>query len=330
MSKKVDYKILDCERIDELYKNGESLISLSKRFSHSPKTIKKYLNTKGIKLKEIGIYDYDISSSIEYYKNGKTLKELSKMFNVPIDVIKKNLINNNVKIARYNSMHELNGKIFDTIDTEEKAYWLGFIFADGNISKSRPTFAINLQYSDINHLEKLKKFFNYKRDIRKQVYKNGSQICRMKVDNKDLWNTLNNYGCVPAKSLVLKFPDTSIFVETDKISRKTLIKHFIRGFVDGNGSITHSGGKRKDRDSIKYYPELTIVGTRCFLEELIKHIPINKSSKAKIYKHVNVANILLTNTQAYNCIKYLYEDATIYLDRKYNRYLEFRRLYEKP
>lgn len=51
MSKKVDYKILDCEKIDELYKNGESLISLSKKFSHSPKTIKKIFKYKRNKIK---------------------------------------------------------------------------------------------------------------------------------------------------------------------------------------------------------------------------------------------------------------------------------------
>lgn len=89
MPKKIDYKILDHEKIDELYKNGESLISLSKKFSHAPRIIKEYLNAKGIKLRDIGIYNYDITSSIEYYKNGKTLKELSKMFSVPINVIKK-------------------------------------------------------------------------------------------------------------------------------------------------------------------------------------------------------------------------------------------------
>ena len=325
---RLDYKTLEHEKIDELYKSGKSLAILSKEFSHAPGTIKKFLKTKGIELREIGVYNYDILSSIEYYKNGKTLKEISKIFKVPIKVIKKNLINNGIKIIRKNTMYELNGKIFEHIDTEEKAYWLGFIFADGNISKSRPTFAINLQYSDIGHLEKLRKFLNYKQEIRKQTQKDGNSICRMKVDNKDLWNSLNNYGCIPTKSLIVEFPNLDIFIETNTYNKETLIKHFIRGFVDGNGSLTYCGGKKSRK--YKLYPELNIVGTKKFLEELIKHLPINKDSKAKIYKHVNVANILLTNKQAYNCIKYLYEDATIYLDRKYNKYLEFRRVYEKP
>ena len=49
-------------------------------------------------------------------------------------------------------MWDLNEHFFDVIDTEEKAYWLGFIFADGYVAKDRPTFAMNLQYSDINHM----------------------------------------------------------------------------------------------------------------------------------------------------------------------------------
>lgn len=271
---------------------------------------------------------YDINLSIEYYKNGKTLQELSDIFKVCPDTIKNNLIKNGIKIVRQNSMYNLNGKIFERIDTEEKAYWLGFIFADGNISKSRPAFEMNLQYSDIKHIEKLKKFLNYTKETRKQII-DGKETCRIKVSNRDLWNSLNNYECIPAKSLIVKFPDINIFIETETLKREDLIKHFIRGFVDGNGSITHCGGNRKDRKNVKYYPELIIVSTRDFLEELIKYLPLNKNSTTKINKHVNVASFILTNKQAYNCIKYLYEGATVYLDRKYNRYLEFRRSYEK-
>lgn len=47
-----------------------------------------------------------------------------------------------------------------------------------------------------------------------------------------MWKVLNNYGCTPRKSPTLKFPDFSIFKD------KTLIKHFIRGYFDGDGSLS--------------------------------------------------------------------------------------------
>ena len=54
------------------------------------------------------------------------------------------------------------------------------------------------------------------------------------VQNKHLWNILNSYGCTPRKSLTLKFPDIKIFKSKD------LIRHFIRGYFDGDGCISFS------------------------------------------------------------------------------------------
>lgn len=56
--------------------------------------------------------------------------------------------------------------------------------------------------------------------------------CSWYVTNYHLWNTLNNYGCIPNKSLTLKFPDESIFKSKD------LIRHFIRGYFDGDGCFS--------------------------------------------------------------------------------------------
>lgn len=54
-----------------------------------------------------------------------------------------------------------NDNIFSLIDTEEKAYWLGFLYADGYIRKGENNhISIVLQQRDINHLVKFKKFLN--------------------------------------------------------------------------------------------------------------------------------------------------------------------------
>ena len=49
-------------------------------------------------------------------------------------------------------------RIFETIDTEEKAYWLGFMYADGYIGASRYSVGINLSLKDIDHLKKFCKY----------------------------------------------------------------------------------------------------------------------------------------------------------------------------
>ena len=62
--------------------------------------------------------------------------------------------------------HTCNEHFFDTIDTQEKAYWLGFLFADGNVSNISNTVSISLKGDDIAHLEKFKIFINASNNIR--------------------------------------------------------------------------------------------------------------------------------------------------------------------
>lgn len=110
---------------------------------------------------------------------------------------------------------KFNEHIFDVIDTEEKAYWLGFIFADGSISsnpikgekKARYVFEISLKGDDSYHLEKFNKFMEYDgNNVKVSNSKCGGKLfkrCRWMIANKHLWETLNSYGCVPNKSLTL-------------------------------------------------------------------------------------------------------------------------------
>ena len=133
-----------------------------------------------------------------------------------------------VEIINKQNRLKFDNTVFDCIDTEEKAYWLGFIFADGYISsdslkgKSRYLLEISLKASDKNHLDKFNKFMKHENANKVTIEdaKCGKVICkrcRWYVANKHLWETLNSYGCTPRKSLTLKFPDKSIFKSKDLI-----------------------------------------------------------------------------------------------------------------
>lgn len=62
----------------------------------------------------------------------------------------------------------------------------------------------------------------------------NANSCVWAASNKHLWQTLNKYGCTPNKSLTLKFPNENIFKSKD------LIRHFIRGYFDGDGCISYN------------------------------------------------------------------------------------------
>lgn len=114
-----------------------------------------------------------------------------------------------------------------------------------------------------------------------------------------MFSILNQYGCTERKSLTLKFPNC--------ISQE-LIAHFVRGYFDGDGSV--SLGKRKNKKS---QIKLSFCGTFDFLSILETFLPIKMSLR-------NISNISYLscegNRKALIFKNWLYDNATIYLERK--------------
>ena len=170
---------------------------------------------------------------------------------------------------------QFNKQAFDTIDTEEKAYWLGFLYADGSLSSSTNTVELQLSNKDKEHLRKFSRFMKYNGEIKTKANKKDKneniyyESCRVSFSNKHLWDTLNTQGCTPRKSLTLKFPNESIFGD------KSLIRHFIRGYFDGDGSL----GVYDNKVSNNVYHNhcsLYFLGTKDMLTHIARYIGIQK------------------------------------------------------
>lgn len=261
-----------------------------------------------------------INIAIEEYfatpEKQRSLTKLGEKYGVKRQTLSKYIKERGVEVINYQNKCRINSSVFNNIDTEEKAYWLGFIFADGNISSEGNRFEINLSIKDIDHLIKLKNFLEYEEDIRVETHKEfGTVICRLAVRNKELWDTLNDKGCTPRKSLTLQFPNISIF------ENPLLIRHFIRGYVDGDGSL----------GIYNNIENLSILGTELFLKSILEYIPVlgyirNKSSIN--YKN-EAFELKYSSKKARQVARFLYEESTIYLERKYNIYIDFCQLEEE-
>ena len=246
-----------------------------------------------------------ITTSIE----DRSLTQISKKYHIDRHTIAKELNKRGIEILTTNIKFKFNDTVFDSIDTEEKAYWLGFIFADGCIQSNDRRFSMSLSEKDIEHLQKFKNFINTKNAIHIVKDKRfDCNLCSIAVRSDHFWNSLNDKGCTARKSLTLKFPDISIF------NNKSLIKDFIRGYCDGDGTI---GIYERSRD--KLY-KLSMVGTLDFLNEVQKYIGIKGSIyKATYGKKVTEAVCLGYNSlKARQVARILYENSTIYLQRKYD------------
>jgi len=224
-------------------------------------------------------------------------------------------------IVRDIELFNVNENYFKIIDNEHKAYWLGFLYADGCISESKRknyikalTMELTLCSEDKTHLEKLNNDLESNYKISDKTIKNKYFANRVSISNTEFCKYLINKGCIQRKSLILKFPSC-------KIVPKHLVRHFIRGYFDGDGCI--SVNKEKHTYSINF------VGTKEFLLK-IQQI-LNKEIGLTMTKLNQKSGQQAFQIQwggknnANKFYKYLYSDATIWLDRKYEKFQTFVR-----
>ena len=280
------------------------------------------MNNKSTEMTKQNLINLAIKEYLETPEEDRSLTKVGEKYGVRRQTISKYLKDMGIEVVNYQNRARLDETVFDSMDTEEQFYWLGFLYADGNISKIGNRLELTLALKDIDHLEKFRNFLKLTTEI-KTVLRKGHYACRLYVRNKHLWGTLNNLGCVPCKSLILEFPKKEIFK-----NNKMFILHFIRGYVDGDGCLSYYWNKQ--HTSIN--TQVSIVSTESFLNSIKKlfgnkHGYIhNKSSKDwenKAYQ------LTFNGAIARKFARYLYEKATIYMQRKYEKYLYFCRLEEE-
>lgn len=199
---------------------------------------------------------------------------------------------------------------FDNIDTEEKAYWLGFIYADGYLN-NRNGIGIELDVKDKEHLERFKKALQAELEV-KVYHKNstfGPQTnCRFLICSKHMYSILLGYFGSIHKTFEGTFP---------KIN-KNLERHLIRGFFDGDGCLTYAS---KDYSKYIVSPSVNFIGTKETLQYIEKITNMEWHWSKRIKNNTNNFQIGCGKiNQVLSFLHYMYDDATIFLNRKYERF----------
>lgn len=197
---------------------------------------------------------------------------------------------------------------FETIDTEEKAYWLGFLYADGCVGNKEAKIELGLAEKDLKHIEKFRDFIGINNKI---CYRETSKSYRYSFRSQSCKEDLIKQGCVPKKSLILTFP-------TPEQVPEHLIRHFLRGYFDGDGHFTNTE---------KCF-EAGYIGTYDFITESLKHLPDSIVRKDLTIKNVHREDgaksyAFYSYSDVKNFLDFLYKDSTVYLDRKYEHYIDF-------
>lgn len=275
------------------------------------KNYKKYIFT-----------DEQKSLVTKLYKEFGSSVDVGKMFNVSHKVIAKILEEKGIKrTAAKKRKYQINENYFDIIDTPNKAYILGFLWADGCNFPQKGTVSMSLEEQDKDILECIRneigsehplEFIDYsKKNDFGYVYKNQY---RLLFFSSHMCESLENIGMVPNKSLIVTFP---------KISNH-LIKHFIRGLFDGDGSVYRH--KYKNRNS--YQHTLTITSTLMLCKELVDIVKTELDINCHIYdasNHNGITKVfnISGKKQIKKFMDWIYNEADLKLQRKYDRYIQY-------
>jgi len=200
---------------------------------------------------------------------------------------------------QFRFVHHRDSTIFHNIDTEEKAYWLGFLYADGCTRKS--LIQLSLSSRDLDHVQRFAHFIgDAPCSVKKSGYKDFLKATATIYD-MEMANSLRALGIVTHR------PDYTAAINNIP---SNLLHHFLRGNFDGDGCATNDGpsllfcGKR---------PFITFV--RDYMAQCVHTNPqltIRDNVRSKKTSYLSFRRRI----QALKVADYLYQDATVFLKRK--------------
>lgn len=266
---------------------------------------------------------------IAEYEARVSIKEIAAKWGHSQDNVKKRLIEWGVDMRSQsvaNRQYALDETVFERIDSHEKAYWLGFIYADGNVylnqALSKYVFQVALSPVDREHMERLRIFM--KTDAPLHCDRGNP---RLAINSIKITNDLQRLGVTPRKSCTLTFPSS------DQVPHE-FTPSFILGYFDGDGSI--------NADARKWH--WRIIGTDAFntsvQSDMIVAIGLSHTKLARenrcaegrlsYLQYSGTMTPSSKNPQAKHHLprlySYLYQSSPIWLPRKRERFETYLRI----
>lgn len=244
------------------------------------------------------------------YQSGECAFQIGKSLNVSDECIFSILKKYNIK-RRITRKYSYDINFFDEINNEEKAYWLGNLYGDGNVYKT--TLELKLNGIDLGHIEKFKKAIKAEHPIE---YVRSNNSYRIRITDKDLPSKLKLVGIFPKKAWYIKYPNLP----------KELDRHFVRGFFDADGWIINYTRKDGRIDRQTCFSSNSWIFLHSIWNKIIENTLIKRGSLIR-RKNQGCQLTFGGNKSAFRVASWMYENATIWLDRKkaiYQQWLKSR------
>lgn len=290
------------QNVLNLYNNGYDDIKISAETGLSLSTISQYRKILGLKSYYSIEKEKEDLLILECIKEDESIYSIKKKFNCYDSRIKRIAKENNIKLKNFNevckSRRLINFNPFNS-EREDSDYWLGIIASDGSVYENR--IRLGLQECDFSHIEKFRDFIDKRLKIIKTVKNKKQVMYNVAFRSIETKQYLCSIGITEKKSLTMNY-------------KKEITRDFLRGIIDGDGYIRSDG------------TEVSIAtGSIIFANQLrdfiIKTFNINctiRKTKPQlycvgVYGSINVNKILE-----------IYENADIYLERKYQKAISIR------
>ena len=268
-----------------------------------------------MKLEDLRKYKEEI---INLYINDKlSTYKIANRFDCYSSTVINLLKENNISRRDYGEAlrkYSVNEHYLDVIDTQEKAYFLGFFAADGYVNEGGRNINIHLSSVDDEILLKFNKLFENEKPLE---YAPGEKNNKGYLGHETSTFIINSVYLVKRMQSLTSEKDKTFTVRMSKEIPEELFSHFIRGYFDGDGSFSKMGK----------YVKIDITSNIDMCND-IKKVLDNNDIYSKIYKVKNAdERIRKVSIQRQNEVKkfldYIYQDATIFLERKHERYLDY-------
>jgi hypothetical protein len=235
-------------------------------------------------------------------KSGIKRKDIIEEYGISDRHYQNVIIKNGGELNKRVNKYSFNEDYFEKIDTEDKAYFLGFIVADGSVNE----FRLNISQKEPDILYEFEKFIKLKDGVRKHTKRN---IHFLNLTSSKLITDLNNLGIYQNKTMIVKYPDIP----------KELEHHFMRGVFDGDGCISIHKRREDSRDTTDRGQVNICSGSRDFIEKYVERLnEICEITKNKIRCPKGTYSVI--DWGSFSDIEkfydFFYKDATVYLERK--------------
>lgn len=303
----------DIKNIIKDYQDGDSTQKLGIKYKCDPKRISRLLKKNNIKVDLIRFKFTKnvINEIISKYNDGKTLDELSKEYGVLRQTIGEyvNNFGQGTRDSQYKigqkRLYKVNENYFENIDTEDKAYWIGFLLTDGCVSRDYrgilSIIGLQIQNGDAKHLDKFVKCLDSNYPV--CVNRSNNNSVSVRIFSEKMCKDLSKYGIVERKTYLCKKPD---HIPSD------LERHFWRGCIDGDGGVYNYTNTK----NLVLYGNFELLNS---FVDYCKNLGIEKNSIYKDIRTKQTYRFYISDRHELNLIlNNLYSNCSIYLDRKYN------------